>query len=132
MEVWYAPATLACPTGSRRQESSPRRSVPTHARRAGVLRNHDIELDTAESLHAARCLWQPGLYDWVLLDVRGYLPGEALAFYEQIRDKSPREHVAFFVGPPMYLSRTCPDQSCEVASETQEWGETVKRFLAAA
>jgi response regulator RpfG family c-di-GMP phosphodiesterase len=105
---------------------------PTRDARAGVLRNHDIELDTAESLRAARCLWRPRLYDWVLLDVRGYLPGEALAFYEQIRDKSPGEHVAFFVGPPTYLSRTCPDQSSEVASETQQWGETVKRFLAAA
>ena len=45
--------------------------------------------DAAESLHAARCFWRPKLYDWVLLDVRGYLPGEALAFYEQIRDKKP-------------------------------------------
>jgi hypothetical protein len=105
---------------------------PTRDARAGVLRNHDIESDTASSLQAARCLWRPRFYDWVLLDVRGYLPGEALVFYEQIRDKSPREHVAFFVGPPTYLSRTYPDQSSEVASETQQWGETVKRFLAAA
>jgi hypothetical protein len=105
---------------------------PTRDARADVLRNHDIELDTASSLRAARCLWRPRFYDWVLLDVRGYLPGEALAFYEQIRDKSPQEHVAFFVGPPTYLSRTCPDQSSEVASETQQWGDTVKRFLAAA
>jgi hypothetical protein len=58
--------------------------------------------------------------------------GEALAFYEQIRDKSPREHVVFLVGPPMYLSRTWPDESSEFASETHQWGETVKHFLAAA
>lgn len=105
---------------------------PTRDARAGVLQDHDIELDTAESLHAARCLWRPKLYDWVLLDVRRYLPGEALAFYEQIRDINPREHVAFFVGPPTYLSRTWPDQSSEVASETQQWAETVQRFLVAA
>jgi DNA-binding NtrC family response regulator len=105
---------------------------PTRDARAGVLRNHDIELDTAESLQAARRLWRPRFYDWVLLDVRGYLPGEALGFFEQIRDKSPHEHVAFFVGPPTYLSQTWPDQSSAVANEAQQWGETVKRFLAAA
>jgi len=105
---------------------------PTRDARSSVLRSHDIELDAASSLQAARCLWRPQLYDWILLDVRRYLPGEALAFYEQIRDKSPREHVAFFVGPPTYLSRTCPDESSVVASETQQWTETVQRFLAAA
>jgi hypothetical protein len=105
---------------------------PTRDARAGVLRNHDIELDTAESLQAARRLWRPRFYDWVLLDVRGYLPGEALGFYEQIRDKSPHEHVVFLVGPPTYLSRTWPDESSEFASEAQQWGETVQRFLAAA
>jgi DNA-binding NtrC family response regulator len=105
---------------------------PTRDARAGVLRNHDIELDTAESLQAARRLWRPRFYDWVLLDVRGYLPGEALGFYEQIRDKSPYEHVVFLVGPPTYLSRTWPDESSEFASDAQQWGETVQRFLAAA
>lgn len=105
---------------------------PTRDARARVLRNHDIELDIAESLRAARRLWRPRFYDWVLLDVRGYFPGEARGFYEQIRDKSPREHVVFLVGPPMYLSRTWPDESSEFASETQQWGETVKHFLAAA
>jgi response regulator RpfG family c-di-GMP phosphodiesterase len=105
---------------------------PTRDARAGVLRNHDIELDIAESLHAARRLWRPRFYDWVLLDVRAYLPGEALGFYEQIRDKSPHERVAFFVGPPTYLSRTWPDESSEFASGAQQWGETVKSLLAAA
>jgi hypothetical protein len=92
----------------------------------------EVGRDAAESFHAARCFWRPKLYDWVLLDVRRYLLSEALAFYEQIRDKSPREHVAFFVGPPTYLSRTWPEQSSEVASETRQWAETVQQFLAAA
>jgi hypothetical protein len=59
---------------------------PTRDARSSVLRNHAIELDVAYSLQAARCLWRPRLYDWILLDVRGYLPGEALAFYDEIRD----------------------------------------------
>jgi CheY-like chemotaxis protein len=52
---------------------------PTRDVRTGVLRNHNIELDVADSLQAARCLWRPKLYDWILLDLRGYLPGEARA-----------------------------------------------------
>jgi hypothetical protein len=61
--------------------------------------------------------------------VRGYLPGEVAAFYEQIRDRSPREHFAFLVGPPTYLSRTWPDESTAVASESHHWRETVNCFL---
>lgn len=57
-------------------------------------------MHVAENLSAARCLWRPKLYDWILLDMRRYLPEEALAFYEQISEASPREHFAFLVGPP--------------------------------
>jgi hypothetical protein len=105
---------------------------PTRDVRLSVLRGHDIELDVADSLQMARCLWRPRLYDWILLDARGYLPGEARAFYEQIRDASPRQHIVFFVGAPTYLSLTWPDESSAVESETQQWAETVNRFLAAA
>jgi len=105
---------------------------PTRDVRSSVLRSHDIELDVADSLASARSLWRPRLYDWILLDVRGYLPDEALAFYDEIRDAGPRQHVVFFVGPPRYLSRTWPDKPSAGSSETQQWGETVKRFLAVA
>jgi response regulator RpfG family c-di-GMP phosphodiesterase len=100
--------------------------------RASVLQSQGVEVHVAETLAAARCLWRPRLYDWILLDVRRYLPGEALAFYEQIRDASPREHCAFLVGPPKYLSLTWPDEFRAVESETQQWGETVKQYLSAA
>lgn len=105
---------------------------PTRDVRASVLRNHNIELDVADSLQAARCLWRPKLYDWILLDVRGYLPGEARAFYEEIRDAGPRQHVAFFVGPPTYLSLTWPGEVIAENDSSGQWGEMVKRFLAAA
>ena len=38
----------------------------------------------------ARFLWQPNVYDLVMLDVRRYSPEEALEFYEQI--KAARAH----------------------------------------
>jgi hypothetical protein len=105
---------------------------PTRHVRVGLLQRQDIEVDVTESLSVARCMWRPNLYDWVLLDVRRYLPGELLAFYEQIRDVSHREHFAFFVGPPQYLSLSWPEEvTGEVASSVQ-WTERVKGFKATA
>jgi CheY-like chemotaxis protein len=105
---------------------------PTRDVRAGVLRNQGLEVDVAENLAAARCLWRPRLYDWILLNARRCLPGEALAFCEQIRDASPQERFAFLVGPPKYLSRTWPLEFRAIENETPQWTETVKRFLVAA
>ncbi len=75
---------------------------------AGVLQSHDMEVHVAESLSVALCLWRPKLFDWVLLDVRRFLPGELLAFYEQIGEVSSRVHFVFFVGPPEYVSLSLP------------------------
>ena len=58
--------------------------------RAAVLRSHGVEVHAAEEISAARFLWQPNIYDLVMLDVRRYSPGETLEFYEQIKHASPR------------------------------------------
>jgi CheY-like chemotaxis protein len=55
-----------------------------------VLQSHGVEVHAADSLPAARFLWQPDMYDLILLDVRRHLPGEALEFYEQITTASPK------------------------------------------
>jgi len=105
----------------------------TREARVAVLRSRGVEVHEAEELSTARFLWQPHVYDLVMLDVRRYSPAEALEFYEQIKGASPRQEFAFLMGPPRYLSRTWPS---EVASDDTtsrgQWGETVKRFLAAA
>ncbi len=108
------------------------RCEATREARAAVLQSRGVEVRTAENLSAARFLWQPNLYDLVLLDVRRCLPGEAMEFYEQIRAASPRERFAFLVGPPVYLSRTWPEDMKVRDEAPQQWGETVKRFMAAA
>jgi len=87
----------------------------------------------AEELSTARFLWQPNVYDLVMLDVRRYSPGDALEFYEQITDASPRQRIVFLVGPPTYLSLTWPGEVTAVDDASRgQWGETVRRFLAAA
>jgi CheY-like chemotaxis protein len=108
------------------------RNQPTREAHASDLRSHGIQVHEAESLQAARFLWQPNVYDLILLNVRRHLPGEALEFYEQIRSASPNEHFAFLVGPPVYLSRTWPGEVTEVDASQGQWGATVGRFLTAA
>jgi response regulator RpfG family c-di-GMP phosphodiesterase len=109
------------------------RAEATRTARADVLRSRGVEVHEAEEFSTARFLWQPNVFDLVMLDVRRYSPGEALEFYEQIKDANPRQRFAFLIGPPTYLSPTWPGEVTAVDDTSRgQWGETVKRFLAAA
>ena len=99
--------------------------------REAVLRSHGVDVHAAQSFAEARLLWQPNVYDLVMLDVRRYSPGETLEFCERI-NASPRERIVFLVGPPVYLSHTWPGEVAVDDTARGQWGETVKRFLAAA
>ena len=105
---------------------------PTRDVRVRVLQSHGVEVHAAGNLCGARLLWHPNLYDLILLDVRRHLPGEALEFYEQITSASPKERFAFFVGPPVYLSRTWPGEVTEIDASQGQWEASVRRFLTAA
>lgn len=100
--------------------------------RAAILRNHGVEVHTAESLQGARFLWQPKVYDLILLDVRRHVPGEALEFYEQIKEASPRQRFAFLVGRPVYLSRTWPEETLATAEGRRQGAQTIRGLLPAA
>ena len=60
------------------------RSQATREARAAVLRSRGVEVNEAEEISAARFLWQPNVYDLVMLDVRRYSPAEALEFYGEV------------------------------------------------
>ena len=100
--------------------------------RARVLRSHGIAVDAADNLQAGRSLWRAHVYDLILLDARGHLPGEALDFYLDINHASARDRIAFLVGPPTYLSLTWPTEFMARETEPQQWAETVKRLFNAA
>ena len=108
------------------------RCQATREVRAAVLQSHGVEVHTAAEPSEARLLWQPNVYDLVMLDVRRYSPGEALEFYEQIRDASSGQRIVFLVGALAYLSLTWPGEITVDDTSEGQWGETVKRFLAAA
>jgi len=99
--------------------------------REAVLRSHGVDVHAAQSFAEVRLLWQPNVYDLVMLDVRRYSPGEMLEFCERI-NASPRERIVLFVGPPVYLSHTWPGEVAVDDTARGQWGETVKCFLAAA
>jgi len=100
--------------------------------RAAVLRSRTVEVHEAEELSAARFLWQPDVYDLVMLDVRRYSSEEMQEFYEQIKGASPRQQFAFLMGSPRYLSRTWSGEVAVDDTLRGQCGETVKHFLAAA
>ena len=104
----------------------------TREARAAVLRSRGVEVHEAEEISAARFLWQPHVYDLVMLDVRRYSSGEALKFYGEIKDASPQQQFAFLIGPPRYLSPTLPGEAASGDTSRGQWAETVRRFLTAA
>ena len=108
------------------------RCEATREVRAAVLQSHGVEVHAADSLQAARFLWQPDFYSLILLDVKRHLPGETLEFYEQIKRAQPGQRFAFLVGPPVYLSRTWPQEVMAADKEPQQWDATVRRLSAAA
>ena len=108
------------------------RNQTTRDVRVRVLQSRGVEVHAADSLPVARFLWQPDMYDLILLDLRRHLPGEALEFYEQITTASHKEHFGFLLGPPVYLSRTWPGEGTEVVASQGQWQATVRRFLTAA
>ena len=79
--------------------------------RASILRAHGLQVDVARSLADSRSLWQRNTYDWVLLDVHSRLPGEVMDFCEQLRHAAPGQRIAFFVGPPTYVSLKWPGEA---------------------
>ena len=108
------------------------RCQATREARAAVLRSHRVEVHESERLSTARFLWQPNVYDLVMLDVRRYSSEETREFYEQIKGASRRQEFVFLTGPPRYLSHTWPGEVASGDTSPGQWGETVKRFLVAA
>jgi response regulator RpfG family c-di-GMP phosphodiesterase len=108
------------------------RCQATREARAAVLRTYGVEVHEAEEISAARFLWQPHVYDLVMLDARRYSSEETREFYEQIKGASPRQQIVFLTGPPKYLSHTWPGEVAGDNTSREQWSETVKRFLTAA
>jgi hypothetical protein len=59
--------------------------------------------------------------------------GPARNLLGSMRDGNFRiAEIVFLIGPPKYVSRTWPSEVADGDASHGQWGETVKRFLAAA
>ncbi len=100
--------------------------------RARVLREHGIDVGTAESLEEARVFFQAGRYDLVLLDLHRYPPAEALVFCRVIKSIDPTQRIALLVGPPSYITLDWQKELAEVDAPSQQLQRKAKRHAAAA
>lgn len=76
--------------------------ITSQSARAKVLRGRAVDVHTANNLMEAEVLWAPGFFSLVLLG----LDEEAKAvqqFCRSIRQQSPKQKIAFLVGPPQWL-----------------------------
>ncbi len=112
--------------------------------RATILRNHEIEVHTCETMSDAPALWKNIPYDLILM-ASSEEPYEVEQFAEQIRLSKPRQRIGLLVGPPIFIreiSRTpgkkilseptpaamSPHMPVEQAAEPQ-WRQLVGRVL---
>jgi DNA-binding NtrC family response regulator len=108
------------------------RCQATREVRTAVLRSRGVEVHEADEISRARFLWQPHVYDLVMLDIRRYSSEETREFYERIKDASPRQQFAFLMGSPRFLSRTWPGEVAVDDVSRGQRSKTEKRFLTAA
>jgi len=70
--------------------------------RANVLRNHEIEVHTANSLEHAESLWRTIPYDFVLLAAQENSE-EAATLTARIHENKPHQRIGLLVGPPAFI-----------------------------
>jgi CheY-like chemotaxis protein len=71
--------------------------------RADVMRKLGIEVDCAADVIEARCWWRADLYNLVLINVAGETDSRD-RFCTDIRNATPPQRIAFFVGGPEFLA----------------------------
>ena len=99
--------------------------------RALFLRDHGIEVEVTEELEEARFFFQSKRFDLVLLDVRRYLPGEALDVCRLVKDINPDQQIAFLLGPPRYVSVNWPEKFIAKDELSRHWQAATKQAAAA-
>lgn len=82
------------------------RNQPTREVRATVVRSQGVEVHETESFQAARFLWQPNVYDLILLEVRRHLPERRSNFTSRSRIRALKS-----VSRPAYLLLAWPVKS---------------------
>ena len=78
-------------------------SAHTRELRAEIMRKLGIDVDCAADINEAVSWWRADLYNLVLIDAHHDV-GQQDDFCAVMRNATPRQHLAFLVGKPEYLS----------------------------
>jgi DNA-binding response OmpR family regulator len=108
------------------------RFQPTRDARARILREHGIDVSTAESLDEARAFFQAGRYDLVLLDLHRYPPAEVLVLCRVIKNIDPTQRIALLIGAPSHITLDWQKELARVGDPSQHLRPKAKRHAAAA
>jgi len=99
--------------------------------RARRLRLYGVTVHTTDSIEAARARLKENAYALVLVAPREK-PEEAIQFHREIKRLHPAQRVAFFVGPPKYLSFTYGQNVIPMSFRSDTWADRLKARLASA
>ena len=75
----------------------------SQTRRAGMLRQHGVEVVCADDLEHAQVLWHADSYNLVIIDAVNVYDS-AMVFSKMIKEERPKQLVTFLVGGPGFLS----------------------------
>jgi len=99
--------------------------------RARALRRYGIHVATGGSVEAARARLNGNTYDLVLVATREN-PEEAIQLHREIKRLHPTQRVAFFVGPPKYISFTYDRNVIPMPAPRDAWTGRLKGHRARA
>ncbi len=99
--------------------------------RARVLRQYGITVATASTVEEARARLKGSAYHLVLVAPRKN-PAKAIQLQREIKRLHPEQRVAFFVGPPKYISFTYGRNVVPIGARSRNWADRLKGRLASA
>ena len=97
--------------------------------RASRLRRYGIAVETTATVEAARARLKASKYDLILVAPRGN-PEEAIRLHREIKQLRPQQRVAFFVGPPKYISFTYNESPLPMPARLDTWTDRLKGRMA--
>ena len=99
--------------------------------RARRLRLYGISVHTVGTVEVARARMEWNTYTLVLVAPRKN-PEEVIEFHREIKRLHPTQRVAFFVGPPKYISFTYGRNVIPMPARRETWADRLKGRLASA
>ena len=87
--------------------------------RAGIVRQRQIDVDSAATFVEATEFWTTARYTLILLTPRE-TPQESIDFFEMVKRENPSQRIAFLVGSPEYVTFAVPAGMVEACAVNEK------------